>query len=144
MKALGTAIATRLEQPTSTWENKPSFIVESSADQSKITMSVTLNGETQGNKEYGWVDDGTPVHDVTSTEKHAKIPMPGTFSAKSIPGTMTASEGSKGTARFLPKGYPVMSGIKARKFTEIVAKEWEEAFPNSMVNKINEIADELI
>lgn len=143
MRDLADKIIEDLLRPTKEWEDKPSFVATSSVENGKITMEVLLAGESEGSSHYAFVDLGTKEHDVSSAEKHSKLRMPGTFSAKTIPGTFASNSGSSGDPRFTPIAYPLRSGIEARRFSEMVADEWEEAFPNSMVRLLDRLVDKV-
>lgn len=131
-----------LEKPTETWDEKPTFSQVLKIDQRQISIDILLAGDTPGNEHYTWLDEGTKKHYIMSDAKHMKFP--GTFTAKTIPGILHATAGSKSEhSKFLPKSYPVENEIKARKFTEQVQEIWGKRFPDDAVQAINAIANKL-
>lgn len=142
VSAVANGMREDLRKPTRTWEEKPSFATQRKVTSGEISVEVFLNGDTPGNQHYEMLDDGVPEHEVTSDEKHAKFP--GTFDPKTIPGTLYSGKGSREGERFVSKGYPLVTGIKARGFSETVTKLWDTKFYDVALRVMSSIANSLL
>ena len=135
-------IISDLMRPTATWEEKPTFQAIIHVTEKTIEMDVSLVGESPGNDHYDFLDEGTAEGVRISEAKH--MVLPGTFSPKTIPGTLTANSGTSSDEKiFLPKGYPVVTKIEARKFTDAVAEIWNKKIEQSAVRVMHNIEKDL-
>jgi len=143
IKKVSKMIKDDLMKPTETWEEKPTFHEKVTVTDKEISMEIFLMGSSPGNEHYGYLDEGTPKHPVYSQQK--QIAMPKVFSAKTIPGVLTPQAGERSDENtVLPKGYGTIMSVTARKFTDAVAKIWEERFPDDSIKIIHNIGDKLI
>jgi len=132
-----------LRKPTRTFsaENKPSFATKRINTEKEIGVEVYLNGETQGNQNYERLDDGTASHDIPYKGKTLVFPQ--TFTAKTIPGTLTSQKGSKSENKYFIRHDIHVPGIRARNFVDTVSRLWDTKFDGAMDKAIEKIAKKL-
>jgi len=116
-------------RPVRSWEHKPRFktrkIFTSTSMQAEVSM---IDDGSEGAKHFVFVDEGVKPHEVAPKNSPRKVlKFPGTYHAKSIPGTLSSYHGSKGN-KFVFTKQPVVVGIKARNFTGIIKANWETKF----------------
>ena len=143
LKKVGNAIRNDLMKPTETWEDKPTFVSKIKVTPQEVSMDIYLAGDTPGNQHYEWLDEGVAEHDV-SPKGEVKGKLPGTFSSKTLPGTLDASAGgSSDEFTFVPINYPLVSGIEARNFINTVVEIWEKKFPDSAIRIMRKVEKDL-
>ncbi len=132
-----------LRKPTRTFskENKPSFATKRIRNDKEIGVEVYLNGNTQGNENYERLDDGTQSHDIPYKGK--TLVFPETFTAKTIPGTLTSQKGSRSDKKIFVRHDVHVQGIMARNFVDTVSRLWDTKFDVTMDKVIDRIAKKL-
>jgi len=157
MRSVGNSIREDLTKPTRTWEDKPNFKSTKSVAGGQLAIVIYLVGDTEADKHYLWLSDGVEGKDITAKPKTgaktgeiAKVPrlkMRKTFTAKTIPGTLSSRRGSPTGGGGDPRDYNYphtvhWTGIKARNWVETVATTWESKFVSEMDAAFGRIADE--
>jgi len=155
MRNVGNSMREDLAKPTRTWEEKPNFKSKKSVSGTQLSITIYLVGDNDGDKHYLWLNDGVEGKEITAKPKSeagesAKIPrlkMRKTFTAKTIPGTLTFQRGSPTGGGGDPREYNYphtvqWTGIKARNFFDTVGNDWESKFVSEMDAAFGKIADE--
>lgn len=132
-----------LRKPTRTFsaENKPSFATKRIKTDTEIGVEVYLNGDTQGNQNYERLDEGTPAHEIPYKGKTLVFPQ--TFTAKTIPGTLTSQKGYKSDKKYFIRHSIHSPGILARNFVDTVSRLWDTKLDGAMDKAIAKIAKKL-
>jgi len=157
MRTVGNSIREDLTKPTRTWEEKPNFRSTKVVADGQLSIVIYLAGDTEADKHYLWLNDGVEGKDITAKPKSgaetgeiAKIPrlkMRKTFSAKTIPGTLSSRRGSPTGGGGDPRDYNYphtvhWTGIEARNFFDVVGNDWESKFVSEMDAAFGRIAVE--
>lgn len=122
------------EKTTNTWKDRPVFEVQVKVGRAAVgdlkttqaTAGVLLEVFTT-DEIYGYLDEGTKVRYATMSKD---------FLAKTRPGVI-GSRAGRGRMLFVNKRRP-RPGIKARKFTETIAKKWQPEFRTQMQQALEE------
>lgn len=119
---------------TQTWKKKPEF-----------TITETDDGRIVGTDDeiYGYVNDGTPAHDITP--KRGKILVfpwggKGSYRPKTSVRTIGSTDGgsSGGIVKLKRVKHP---GTDAREFDAVIAEKWREQFPQTMQRALDSEVD---
>jgi len=124
-----------LLSPTSTWTHKPKATSKVEFSGSKITFTATVEDPI-----YGILDAGDPesrlIKPVSSGIRSLRFP--GTFTSKTIPGTLTARSGSRGD--FIYAKYAIRPPIEPRRFEEAVIRKWQPKLAPRFQRALDEAA----
>ena len=133
MRKIGTEIQEDLARPTKTWSSGVRFNKRVSLAGGEATVFV----ETEDDR-YVMVSRGTPPH-VIPKDPTVRLRFPGTFSAKTIPGTLEARSGAVGNDVFATQiEHP---GSEPRNFDLLVKEIWEERFPDRIQEAFDRSAE---
>lgn len=114
LKKVGKSLARRLAQPTSTWNNKPDFVVEEPRMVGgDLVCRVRTDGVSEGSDEYFFLDEGTKVRRALMTRNF--VPKTSVRSFSSGPGRGSVA---------LIRPWIAQPGITAREWTEMAAAEY--------------------
>lgn len=125
LRKAGRAMKKDFERTTKDWEGeKPEFEMLISLAGGGPTLLIEPNGP--GSDKWNWLNKGTKVRYAT---------MSPDFSAKTQVGVLD-SRGGSGRRLFVNKNRP-KPGIKARKWSEIIASKWKSPFKRMMQDAMN-------
>lgn len=111
-----------------TWRRQPKFIVKSSQFERKV---YTLD------KIYSYVSAGTKPHLIRPKKaKNLRFRLGG-FRAKTRPGVIAPSPGSRATGPFISTKEVMHPGVQARNFDDMIAKEMDRKIPKRIEDAIN-------
>lgn len=122
---------------TATWEHNVKFkrVVEVKGE--GITIMVGTD-----DKIWSWLVEGTPAH-LIFPKKAPVLKFRNVYTAKTIPGVLTSKPGGSSGQWRSSKGV-IHPGIKARKWDEALAKQWEKKFPKRVEAAIQRALAEAI
>lgn len=118
------------------WKHKVNFNVEVTLHGSGVSISIYTNDEV-----YKFVHDGTKAHEIVAKTPGGKLRFQGTYTAKTIPGTIQSrSGGSSGNYQYrVSVNHP---GFEGRFFSKLIFKKWTPRFKREMELAIKEGARE--
>lgn len=121
MKALQKEMGKDFDATVSTWDDKPKFEDEFEQNANRIRTFTGTSDEV-----YTYVSKGTKAHLIRP--KRAKVlAFQGTYSAKTMPGTIKARSGGASGDMIYSRGVK-HPGTKARKFDELIVAKWEPLY----------------
>lgn len=121
LRKTGTAMRKDFEKTTQTWEGeRPDFGQAISLAQGGPTLLIEPQGG-KGAQKWRWLDEGTSVRYATMTPD---------FQAKTKPRYLGSGRG-RGGLMYVNRNRP-RPGIKARGWTELIAKKWKRPFQRRM------------
>lgn len=133
MKAIHKEVDKDFDSTVRTWDNKPKWDKEFKAGSNQIRFATMTANEI-----YGYVSGGTKPHRIVP--KRAKVlAFPGTFKAKTSPGTIPSGAGGSSGATVYSKGV-MHPGTKARNFDEQIRRKWEKPFANRLKTAMSRAA----
>ena len=126
------------ERTVSTWKDKPKFKSRNIFTSDTIAVDVTPSKDKAGQR-WIWINDGTPARIIVPKKPGGLL----WFRPKSFPKTRTGLLGSlKGRrgGKLVPAKKVNHPGIKARKWTKAMAKEYRKRFLRQMNNAMKRIS----
>jgi hypothetical protein len=121
MRAIHKDVDKDFDSTVQTWEHRVKFDREFKSSSKQIRFATMTADEI-----YQFVSGGTRPHRIVP--KRAKVlRFPGTYSAKTSPGTIPSGSGGSSGPDVFSKGvnHP---GTKAREFDEQIRRKWERPF----------------
>lgn len=140
LRAEGREIRKELQRTTQTWEGaKPTFEIAIGLTQDEASVLVGPGGDRQGAQKWVWLNEGTegPYKIEPRGNYPLRFPNPGTFSSKTLPGTLDSRAGSPGGPGVVYARSVEHPGIEARNWTEMVAKRRRRRFTRRMIKAKN-------
>lgn len=134
MRRVATKIKADYEKTVATWEEKPRFESAVSLAKGAATLLVDTNSEI-----YRYVNDGTRPHVIVPKRARA-LRFQGTYTAKTIPGTIEARSGGSSGSDVFARGV-LHPGTKPRHFDKLIAAKWQRAFKAEMEKVMREVRD---
>lgn len=124
-RALGKELTPEYRKVTKTWKGeKPRFTASVDETRNSVKLNVGVpNTESDGNKKFMWLEEGTKVRYATMTPD---------FQPKTQAGVLGSSKG-RGKKAFVDKRKP-KPGIKPRGWTEQIIKE--KRLPQTMNERV--------
>jgi len=119
---------------TGTWEHDVKFekIVQVGPD--SIEILVDTDDEI-----YGYVNNGTRPHVILPKKEGGVLAFPSAYSAKTTPGIASSHAGGSSGETVFAKGV-LHPGTEARKFDEIISKDWEKRFKSRLQEAMKRVA----
>lgn len=118
---------------TRTWSTRPEFVIEKVKDGRAIFTKSEI---------YGYVNDGTPAHQIRP--KNGKVLVfggPG-FKAKTSPGVIGSKAGRKGKGTIITPKPVQHPGTQARNFAKTIAAKWQTQLPKILQAQISRVPKE--
>jgi hypothetical protein len=110
-----------------TWEHKAQFKTEGNQHSRRVFTTNAI---------YGYVDKGTPAHDIRP--RNGKVLVFGVGGrAKTRPGVIGSSKGSKGGQQIITPKAVRHPGTEARDFSGTIQAKWQKQFPLIVQNAIS-------
>jgi hypothetical protein len=113
------------------WKHKVKFKKVLAVGPNSLDVLVGTDDEI-----YGYVDQGTHIHDIVPKRKGGYLAFKVGGSPKTQPGVMVSGSGQPGTVQVFAKKVRVKT--RARRFSKTIQKEWDKKFKNRMEKAMNE------
>lgn len=138
-RKVGTEITKDFRKPTRTWEQKPTIRQEKIFSETAMDLTVYVDETNEAGLHYLWLDNGVPEHRIDLTgDKKIRV-FPGTFTSKTVPGTLTSRKGQRADLVFT-RDKEMTAHTEARNWTEAMRKHWEISFYYEMNKMFEQIA----
>lgn len=125
LRAAAKAVEKDYKLTTATWEHKPTFETVIALGSTKAEFLVGTDDPI-----YRYVDEGTKPH-LILPKKATRLHFFAGGSAKTKPGVIGSSSGSKGNREVFSKGV-FHPGTKARNFSKLINAKHEKLFKERM------------
>lgn len=133
MKAIHKEVDKDFDSTVQTWDNKPKWDREFKASSKQIRFATMTADQI-----YSYVSGGTRPHRILP-RRGKTLAFPGTFRAKTSPGTIPSGAGGSSGATVYSRGV-MHPGSKPRNYPEQIRRKWEKPFPNRLKTAMSRAA----
>lgn len=130
----------RLKKTTTTWKGaKPDFESETDTSGGNLIVVTGPTGNERGAQKWRWLDEGTKAHYVPKSGV-ARMTFQPNYRAKTKPRQFRSGRGGASGPFITRKGRWKVSGIKARQWSETLAKERRKPFARRAQKNVDRAA----